>query len=137
MCFKYSQYTIERGYIIYLLNTSNYNFYADKKSLYQLSEITLPVSNHRNFADYKEIKDKLIKLYSKLYNNKVAKLYYDAICSTSNKCPFCEFGQVATLDHYLPKLKFPIFSILPYNLVPCCRDCNSNKGDRYVKDIDL
>lgn len=123
---------------IYLLNASSYDFYADKKSFHQLSEIILPVINHKNFSNYNIVKDELIKLYSKLCNNKEPILYYNQICSASklSKCPFCGFGQVTTVDHYLPKSKFPIFSILPYNLVPCCRDCNSNKGDKYTMDAD-
>jgi len=27
----------------------------------------------------------------------------------------------------LPKADYPAFSVLPYNLVPSCRDCNENK----------
>ena len=36
-------------------------------------------------------------------------------------------GFAITLDHYLPKGKYPLFSILPHNLVPACRDCNTGK----------
>lgn len=44
------------------------------------------------------------------------------------KCPFCGFGQASTLDHYLPKARFPILSVLPWNLVPACKDCNTGKN---------
>lgn len=122
---------------IYLLNVANYDLYANNGSLCELSEITLPTINHKNFVNYKTIKDELIKMYDRLHNNKRPRLYYDKIRSLSKKCPFCGFGQVYTLDHYLPKSIFPIFSILPYNLVPCCRDCNTKKGNKCVTSIDI
>ena len=42
-------------------------------------------------------------------------------------CPFCSQRTVSTLDHYLPKTRFPDLSILPLNLVPACPDCNNKK----------
>jgi 5-methylcytosine-specific restriction endonuclease McrA len=42
-------------------------------------------------------------------------------------CPYCSITKAKTLDHYLPKAKFPKFAVTPVNLVPCCRDCNSEK----------
>lgn len=42
-------------------------------------------------------------------------------------CPFCLHRSVKTLDHYLPKEGFGAYSVLPNNLVPCCRDCNTEK----------
>lgn len=61
--------------------------------------------------------------------NKPARRTYDLLISAApkGKCPFCGFGHATTLDHYLPKAKFPYFSVLPYNLVPACKDCNTGK----------
>lgn len=42
-------------------------------------------------------------------------------------CPMCGVGYVRVLDHYLPKEKYPEFSILALNLVPTCSRCNENK----------
>lgn len=42
-------------------------------------------------------------------------------------CPLCSHGMVHTLDHYLPKSKFPGLAVTPNNLVPACRDCNTGK----------
>lgn len=39
-------------------------------------------------------------------------------------------------DHYLPKSKYPCFSISIYNLFPICSGCNSIKGDRDI-GIDM
>ncbi len=75
----------------------------------------------------KELKD----LYSAqlVPASKPSRRYYDSlkISAPLGICPFCGFGQVRTLDHYLPKAKFPILSILPINLVPSCADCNKDK----------
>jgi len=60
---------------------------------------------------------------------KPARRIYDELLFAPNQiCPFCGLSQVATLDHYLPKSKYPQFSVLPSNLVPACQDCNSGKG---------
>lgn len=60
---------------------------------------------------------------------KPARRYYDDILASApgRKCPYCGFGHARTLDHYLPKTRFPLFSITPGNLVPACRDCQSPK----------
>ncbi|MBD8156010.1 HNH endonuclease [Pantoea agglomerans] len=42
-------------------------------------------------------------------------------------CPLCGIRGVATLDHYLPKSRFPMHSVNPRNLIPACRDCNTGK----------
>ena len=65
---------------------------------------------------------------------KLARKYYDKLLSLAplNRCPYCGIGQVSTLDHYLPKTKFLIFSVLPYNLVASCKDCNTGKLDSYA-----
>jgi hypothetical protein len=76
----------------------------------------------------------------KLYNQylvpkeKPGRSVYEKLKVTANgKCPFCgDIGHVATLDHFLPKANFPLYSILPGNLVPCCRDCNSEKLNSYA-----
>ena len=55
--------------------------------------------------------------------------YYDAILSAAPNgiCPLCGVQQVRTLDHYLPKSRFPLLVVTPANLVPTCRDCNFDK----------
>jgi hypothetical protein len=62
---------------------------------------------------------------------KAARKYYDQIKMSAplSICPFCGFGHVSALDHYLPKTKYPLLSILPNNLVPSCTDCNKGKND--------
>lgn len=46
-------------------------------------------------------------------------------------CPACgEAGAPNTLDHYLPKGKYPHFCVTPYNLFPMCDACQTNKKDK-------
>lgn len=79
-----------------------------------------------------------IKLYEQYFVNKEkieARTIYDQIlASAKQKCPYCSgVGRPRNLDHYLPKAHFPKYSILPINLVPCCRDCNMDaKADQII-----
>jgi hypothetical protein len=80
-------------------------------------------------------KGALVDLYGKyLVGGSEAREVYDALLvSSDGKCPFCGgIGQVHTLDHFLPKSNFPVYSVLPDNLVPCCRDCNSGKMNSFA-----
>lgn len=60
-----------------------------------------------------------------------ARSVYDAlkILPKNNRCPYCSFGSVETLDHVLTKDIFPAFSVTPINLVGCCDRCNRLKGE--------
>ncbi|MBC2098412.1 hypothetical protein HCJ70_05080 [Listeria booriae] len=73
-------------------------------------------------------------LYSEKFLKK-AKVRYDQIKSLpkNGKCPYCGERLVEELDHFLPKSKYPIFSVTPYNLVPSCHKCNHNKRESAVK----
>lgn len=42
-------------------------------------------------------------------------------------CPFCGHRNISTLDHVLPKKRYPIFAVTPLNLVASCADCNKAK----------
>lgn len=49
-----------------------------------------------------------------------------------NSCPMCGSFGGRSLDHALPRGRFPEFSILRENLVPACTICNSDeKGGMY------
>jgi hypothetical protein len=47
--------------------------------------------------------------------------------SKGRPCPYCGVGLTTTLDHYLPNAKYPFYSVLPINLIPSCKDCNTGK----------
>ncbi|AFI84668.1 hypothetical protein Q7A_1850 [Methylophaga nitratireducenticrescens] len=52
---------------------------------------------------------------------------------TLSFCPYCGVTLPNTHDHYLPAEIFPEFSVHPLNLVPCCSNCNSSKGMRWLE----
>ncbi|MFF0831616.1 hypothetical protein ACFYWF_01395 [Streptomyces sp. NPDC003344] len=45
-------------------------------------------------------------------------------------CPLCSKRIVETLDHQLPKMKYPLLAVVPTNLVPACSSCNWVKGEK-------
>ena len=69
----------------------------------------------------------------KVYTDRMAKEkvpgrpVYDRLKASQDICPFCGQRVVSQLDHYLPKANFPVLSVVPYNLVPSCSDCNKSK----------
>lgn len=75
-------------------------------------------------------KSELVKIYDQYFvsRKKPARKIYDALLNAAKeKCPFCGgIGTPRTLDHFLPKAHYPQFSVQPYNLVPACRDCNTD-----------
>lgn len=57
------------------------------------------------------------------------KIYDEILVAAQGSCPYCAgIGTPRTLDHYLPKAKFPALSVHPRNLIPACRDCNTDAG---------
>lgn len=64
------------------------------------------------------------------------RLYYDVLLAgaPNRTCPYCGHRKVSTLDHFLPKSYFPVFSITPSNLVPSCKDCNHGKRSNTTTD---
>ncbi|MBR1702717.1 MAG: hypothetical protein IJ716_12250 [Lachnospiraceae bacterium] len=78
-------------------------------------------------------KDDMTKLYEQRFASKRAygRVYYDKIklLSPNFRCPYCAQRGVGTLDHYLPKSKYPVYAVTPYNLVPACMECNKVKMD--------
>ena len=52
------------------------------------------------------------------------------------KCPYCGISESSHLDHFLPRAKFPEFSIYSPNLIYVCSICNSTyKGDDVVNSL--
>ncbi len=75
--------------------------------------------------------DEMVSVYTSRMVPKSAsgRAVYDHIMSlpAHGRCPFCGIGTVNTLDHYLPKQDFPVFSVSPDNLVPACTWCQGEK----------
>lgn len=57
--------------------------------------------------------------------------FYEALRrAPGNLCPLCRQRTVSTLDHYLPKARHPAFALTPLNLVPSCKDCNTDSRQK-------
>ncbi len=77
-----------------------------------------------------------------LYNNKLVnkkgpgRKYYDKLIASARNgiCPICGHREVSTIDHYLSKMKYPLFAVSLINLVPACKDCNFVKGEYEFKN---
>jgi 5-methylcytosine-specific restriction endonuclease McrA len=72
-------------------------------------------------------------------NGSPARPFYDQIklSAPNNICPYCGFGTVETLDHFLPKSHYSSLSVLPLNLVPACSDCNKKKHDTAATEHNI
>jgi len=76
-------------------------------------------------------KNEMIRIYeSGLLRAGAGRHVYDAIMALApqRRCPFCGHRRVRTLDHFLPKSKYPVFSVSPQNLIPSCIECNKDKS---------
>ena len=64
--------------------------------------------------------------------------FYDKLLISApyNTCPYCTIKNVTTIDHFLPKSEYPFLSVTPTNLVPSCRDCNTDKKVSYPTNRD-
>lgn len=110
----------------------------------QKSQEYVAVANNNDWHDispHKTVnkiitKDEMVKLYDKKFvvHPDVRAKYYDKILANakSGKCPICGIGQASTLDHYLAKTLYPTYSVTPDNLIPSCKDCNTNKSNNPV-----
>jgi hypothetical protein len=85
----------------------------------------------RDYAPDDEAQGDMEWLYSNgmVRKGSGGRLFYDKLLSSPSNgiCPLCALRQATTLDHHLPKFKYPLLTITPSNLVPCCRDCNAAK----------
>ena len=88
------------------------------------------------------LKSDMEYLYSGGLAGRGGRHIYDAVMglAPNSRCPYCGHRRVRQLDHFLPKSKYPAFSVTPLNLVPSCSDCNKDKlaGDAArLEDLPL
>lgn len=91
---------------------------------------------HERVVNGNVTKDELKKVYSdQMVKSKTGRVYYDTLIKAAkgDLCPLCAQRDVTTLDHYLPKAKYPRLSVVPVNLVPACKDCNTGKLTSYPR----
>jgi hypothetical protein len=81
--------------------------------------------------------EEMSQLYSTYFAQQgtAGRAIYDELmgAASNGRCPLCGHGVVSTLDHFLPKYRYPALSVTPLNLVPACMDCNKNKGRRFPR----
>ncbi|WLG59609.1 HNH endonuclease [Pseudomonas extremorientalis] len=80
-------------------------------------------------------KSELVHLYEYyMVKREPGRALYDSILvAAGDHCPTCGgIGQPRTLDHYLPKANYPKLAIVPQNLIPACRDCNTDKRNPLI-----
>ncbi|MEZ8967478.1 HNH endonuclease [Vibrio breoganii] len=76
-------------------------------------------------------KGDLVDLYKNTFSKEgtASRSIYNRIkLSSKEKCTICLVSEAETLDHYLPKARYPAFSVDPQNLIPACTKCNKGKG---------
>lgn len=83
-------------------------------------------------GDFEEFDgNEFAKIYTQGLVSGSGRIYYDRILNMARDgfCAYCSQHIASTLDHYLPKSNYELLSVTPSNLIPCCKDCNSNKTD--------
>lgn len=108
---------------------SIYEQYAKAKELFQCEPMDSVASVSKNIM--KDLYDEDLKYAENLRD--------DLYALSPRVCPICEKSwgyDDQTLDHILPKTKFPQFAITPLNLVVTCNVCNKKKNANYGKNIN-
>lgn len=118
----------------YLLDIGNdYEEYARLNDLYSFDTI-LPIEPNGLICGQLN-NSHMVQLYNSRLRDCRSGGVYDAILNSAKspeiQCPFC--GGISTpsqIDHFLPKSRYGHFSVFPYNLIPICKDCNTEfKGE--------
>ena len=73
----------------------------------------------------------MVKAYEEkmVHRTGSARRVYDRLSTAAphGRCPLCGVGNVKTLDHHLPKMRYPALAVAPTNLIPACHECNFGK----------
>ncbi|MCD6618299.1 HNH endonuclease [Aeromonas veronii] len=80
----------------------------------------------------KDLKD-LYSIHMLKPGSESRKVYDKLRACSKGICPLCGIYGVDTLDHYLPKARYPLLSVNPKNLIPACTHCNGVKSDSICK----
>lgn len=121
-----------------IANEANtYNIKAPKNELHTFTKNKSTKANKNvhvleGQVTINEMKDVYIKSF--VPKDSPGRELYDRILSlpVDSKCPYCSHRNVSTIDHYLPKAYYPLFSVVPVNLVPSCKDCNLGLSGKHA-----
>ena len=88
----------------------------------------------------KVTKDEMVAVYvgRMVPSTQPGRPVYDRIKNGAplTRCPLCDVGVVTTLDHHLPKSKYPALTVAPNNLVPSCTWCQRAKDNWFPKAVE-
>lgn len=105
---------------------ANYRALGQTSDLYRIAP-TATVDGRVSLAEMEN-------LYTKTFMRKGGPIraIYDAIRAGApgGICPLCNQRPVSTLDHHLAKSEHATLAITPINLVPACKDCNTDSSVR-------
>ncbi|RPD39435.1 HNH endonuclease [Chitinophaga barathri] len=81
------------------------------------------------------LREELLSLYE--FGKPVVQQILNTLQAAQNRtvrhtCQYCTIGSIKSLDHIVNKGDYPEYSIHPQNLIPCCLECNINKGRFWV-----
>lgn len=71
---------------------------------------------------------KRLKLLNKVINELTKEQWEDIMYLYNYKCVYCHLSNGNTIDHIIPLSKLGDHAY--WNVVPCCKKCNSKKGNR-------
>jgi len=75
-----------------------------------------------------ELQGKVKDAYGLVQDGRSLSDLRSALKLLSHICPYCGYGPVLELDHYLQKAHYKLLSIFPLNLIPSCSECNRGKS---------
>jgi len=106
---------------------------ADFDNRFVLNEVHLITRNNTVLGNVGKKEMASVYNYRMVRPGMPGHIYYRTIISSApqGRCPYCLIRNANTIDHYLPQAKYPIYSITPINLVPCCSMCNTDKKVAY------
>jgi 5-methylcytosine-specific restriction endonuclease McrA len=100
------------------------------KNRYNLERLTADITINTDASKY--LKDAYKS--GKEIDSVKAKIMEIMPPAIKEKCPYCMLSEPGTFDHYVGKERFPEYSVLSKNLVPCCSKCNSKKGKKFLAE---
>lgn len=75
-------------------------------------------------------KDDFVDLYEAKFVGTPGRVIYDQLITATRLCPYCGRPDIHTLDHFLPKDRYPGLAVHTRNLIPSCYPCNLSKKTR-------
>lgn len=110
---------------------AEYDVAAAKTELHTFPEHYAIGEKHKN--------DMKLTYASRMVNKKQpGRDIYDRILVNARNriCPLCGLSAAQTLDHHLPKVRYPVFAVLPNNLIPSCYWCQVAKKESYPSRVE-